>query len=74
VIPLDKGDVEKCKTDFHTFADEIRVNIPSLIVAAMEIIYLKYQNIKASRRGTFSGIDSSKVEMVSLLSNANNSS
>jgi len=65
VIPLDKGDVEKCKSDFHTFADEIRVNVPSLIVAAMETIHIKYQSIKAGRKGSFATSEVAKTEAVS---------
>jgi len=62
VIPMEKGDVEKCKADFHTFSDEIRVNIPNLIVAAMEIIHMKYQSIKAGRKSSFVTSDASKTE------------
>lgn len=62
---MDKADVEKCKADFHTFADEIRVNVPSLIVAAMETIHEKYLSLKAGRKGSFATAEIAKTEAVS---------
>jgi hypothetical protein len=61
---MDRGEVEKCVDDFHTFPSEIRDNIPSIVSAAMEVIHLKFQSIKSSRKNTFVAADMQKTDAV----------
>jgi len=53
VIPLVESDIDKCVRDFHCFAEEIRMNIPDLIVATMECLYLKYKKLKDARKTNY---------------------
>lgn len=53
VIPLCDVDVDKCVRDFHGYAEEIRTNIPDLIVATMEALYVKYKKLKESKKTNY---------------------
>ena len=53
VIPLSKDDVDRCVSNFHAYSDEIRMNIPELILATMESIHMKYKKVKLERKGAF---------------------
>ncbi len=53
MIPLDKDDVERCVSNFHAYTDEIRMNIPDLILATMNSIHIKYKKLKLERKGAF---------------------
>lgn len=63
---MDRSEVEKCVEDFHTFPSEIRDNIPSIVSAAMEVIHLKFQSIKTSRKNSFAASDQIKTEAVGV--------
>jgi len=64
VIPLRTEDIERCVTNFHTYSDDIRMNIPDLIIATMEAIHLKVKKVKLERKGALvTGQDADAVRV-----------
>jgi len=63
ILPMERSEVEKCVEDFRTFPSAIRDNIPHIVSAAMEVIYLKYQQIKSTKKNTFVVADIAKTEL-----------
>ncbi len=48
MIPLRTDDIERCVGNFHTYSDDIRMNIPVLIIATMEAIQTKFKERKGA--------------------------
>ncbi|ODN00680.1 Nuclear pore complex protein Nup93 [Orchesella cincta] len=57
IIPLHESEVEKCVRDFHGFQEEIRMNVPDLIVATMETLYAKYKKLKDTKKSNYFAAD-----------------
>lgn len=66
IIPLDKNDIERCVSNFHSYADEIRTNIPELLLATMESLYMKYVKVKSAYPSGLSSGDAGNVDLVSI--------
>jgi hypothetical protein len=64
VLPLDKNDLERCVTNFHSYSNEIRMNIPDLLLATMELMFTKFKSIKDEKSNTASG-DFPSADLVS---------
>ena len=73
VIPLERGDTERCVNNFHSYANEIRMNIPELILATMELLFKKYEGVKEEEKAIPSPSpsgDAARVDVVSSHYNA----
>ena len=70
IIPLYKDDIERCVANFHLYSDEIRMNIPDVILATMEALHAKFKKIKAERKTSFipsEGVHPEVVRQVCIL-------
>lgn len=63
VIPLDADNVQRCVTNFHSYADEIRMNVPDIILATMECLHATYKSLKAEKKGGFLNQQSANTEV-----------
>jgi nuclear pore complex protein Nup93 len=67
IIPLYKEEIEPAVANFHLYSDEIRMNIPDLIVATMEALHAKFKKLKAETKTSFIPSEGAHPEVQYLL-------
>jgi len=67
IIPLYKEEIEPAVSNFHLYSDEIRMNIPDLIVATMEALHTKFKKLKAETKTSFIPSEGGHPEVQYLL-------
>lgn len=67
VIPLNESEIDRCVRDFHTYAEEVRMNVPDLIVATMETLYAKFKKLKDTKKSNYFSPDNAGKDNVSEL-------
>ena len=57
IIPLAQNEVDSMVSTFRMLSDELRRNIPDILLAAMNILFTKYKQSKSATPGRGMGHD-----------------